>query len=337
MNNSSTKLWTDTATELVDIWAQTGTMMWKSWFDLVNAVPTSNPMPETAPELKEVTQRFLDNRELVIRFLKLSVDAWKDIFPKIEKGDDWQQILSKSIEQMQSQLTSFSESYLQITKDSSELWKLYLEQMQKFNQVWADPLGLFGETFGRAASGQPSALIELNNLYWNLLYEESFGSLMQTPLLGLPREFNRKLLEGFEAWRNLYRASIDYQLVLGDIQIRSFEALMKKLVTLAEQGKPVKDWREFQTIWSQVADDVFALAFSEEKNLKIRGNFLNSLNAYRLQQQELMEVYLRLMNLPTRSEIDEVHKSIYELRKEVKSLKKIIAHYEGKDQFSLES
>lgn len=332
-NNSSTKLWTETATELVDIWTQTGTLMWKSWFDLMSAVPTSNAISQNAPELTEVTKRFLDNREVVIRFLKLSVDAWKDIFPKIEKGDDWQHILSKSIEQMQKQLKSVSEGSLQITKDSAELWKLYLQQMQKFNQLWVDPLGLFSETFGKAASGQSSALIELNNLYWNMLYEETFGSLMQTPLLGLPREFNGKLLEGFEAWRNLYTASINYQLVLGDIQVRSFETLMKKLVTLAEQGKPVKDWREFQTIWSQVADDVFALAFSEENNLKIRGKFLNSLNAYRIQQQQLMELYLKLMNLPVRSEVDEIHKSIYELRKEVKSLRKIVAKYESMEPF----
>ncbi|WP_013321437.1 class III poly(R)-hydroxyalkanoic acid synthase subunit PhaE [Gloeothece verrucosa] len=334
-NNSSSKLWTDTATEIVDIWTQTGTLMWKSWFDLMSSVPASNPIPQTAPELTEVTQRFLDNRELVVRFLKLSVDAWKDIFPKIEKGDDWQQILSKSIEQMQKQLTSYSQGSLQITKDSAELWKLYLQQMQKFNQLWVDPLGLFTETFGRAASGQRSALIELNNLYWNMLYEESFGSLMQTPLLGLPREFNRKLLEGFEAWRNFYKASIDYQLVLGDIQVRSFEALMKKLVSLAEEGKTVKDWRQFQTIWSQVADDVFAEAFSQEENLKIRGTFLNSLNAYRIQQQELIELYLKLLNMPVRSEVDEIHKTIYELRKEVKSLKKIVAKYEGKESFQL--
>ena len=37
-----------------------------------------------------------------------------------------------------------------------------------------------------------------------------------------------------------------------------------------------------------------------------------------------MEIYLRSMNLPTRSEVDEIHRTIYELRKEVKSLKKAL-------------
>ena len=103
---------------------------------------------------------------------------------------------------------------------------------------------------------------------------------------------------------------------------------MKKLVLLTEQGKSIKDWREFQKIWSEVADDVFEKAFLEEENMKIRGNFLNALNSYRIQQQDLMEISMKMMNLPLRSEVDEIHKSMYELRKEVKRLKKIVTQYE---------
>ncbi len=325
----STKPWTEMATQVVNTWTETGTLMWKSWFDLMNSVPTSNPMTNVEPHLKEATQEFLDNRELMVRFLKLSADAWKDIFPKIGKDENWQNILFKSMEEMQKQYDSFIKGYLLVGNDTGKLWQLYIEQMQRFNQLWLDPLGLFTETMGKAASGKSSALIEMNNLYWNLLYEESFGSLMQSPLLGLPREFNRKLLEGFEAWRNLYKSTIDYQVILGEIQVHSFEALMKKLVSLAEEGKTVKDWKHFQLVWSEVADDVFADAFCKDENLKIRGNFLNSLNAYRIQQQELMEISLKMMNLPLRSEVDEIHRSIYDLRKEVKRLKKALAKYEG--------
>jgi class III poly(R)-hydroxyalkanoic acid synthase PhaE subunit len=321
----STKDWTDMATEMVNTWTETGSLMWRSWFDLMNSVPIANAVNKAVPELKHATQQFLDNRELTIRFLQLSVDAWKEIFPKIESGDDWQTTLKKSIEQMQEQLNTLSSSAMLFSKDTGELWRIYIQQMQKFNQVWLDPMGIFHENISKAATGQPSALIELNNLYWNLLYEESFGSLMQTPLLGLPREFNRELLEGFEAWQDLYRSTIDYQVILGDVQIRSFKALMNKLVSLAEEGKPVRHWKDFQTVWSIVADEVFEDTFCQEKNLKIRGNFLNSLNVYRIRQQKLMEFYLKMMNMPSRSEVDEIHKNIYELRKEVRSLKKALA------------
>jgi class III poly(R)-hydroxyalkanoic acid synthase PhaE subunit len=328
---SKTTDWNEMATDFVNTWTETGVKMWQSWFDVMGSIPTPNPMADGQPVLKDVAQRFFDNRELLVRFLKLSVDAWKDIFPKVESGDNWQDVLIKYTEEMREQLSSFSSSYLKSSKDITELWQLYMQEMQQFSKLWLDPLSLSMGTMGKALTGKSSALIELNNFYWNLLYEETFGSLMQTPLLGPTREFNGKLLAGFDAWKDLYQASIDYQLILADIQVRSFEALMKELVSRAEKGEQVKDWKEFQIVWTQVADDIFANAFCQEDNLKIRGNFLNSLNIYRIKQQEILDLSLKIMNLPTRKEIDEIHKSVYEFRKlrqEVNQLKQQLSSQE---------
>ena len=97
---------------------------------------------------------------------------------------------------------------------------------------------------------------------------------------------------------------------------------MEDLLAQAKDGKPVKTWKEFQQRWAISADQVFEEAFCEEKNLKVRGKFINALNRYRIQQQGILEEWLKTFNLPTRSEVDEIHQTIYQLRKEVKSLKK---------------
>jgi polyhydroxyalkanoate synthase subunit PhaE len=325
--NDQTKLWSEMATEYVNTWTETGAKMWSSWFDMMGAIPT--PMGDIRPELQEATKRYLDNRDVLVKFLQLSIDAWQDIFPKVQAGDDWQTVLNKYTEQMRQQFDSFTTTTSKTSEDVGQLWKIYLQQMQKFNQLWLDPLGMSNGAIAKAFLGNTSALIEFNNLYWNRFYEEAFGNWLQAPLLGLPREINRKLLDGFEAWRALYQASTNYQILLADIQVRSFETLMKKLVAIAEKGQPVKDWRQFQDLWSVVSDEVFEATFCQPENLKIRGQFINSLNNYRLQQQQLMQLYLKAMNLPLRSEVDEIHKTIYELRKEVKSLKKALAEKEA--------
>jgi hypothetical protein len=58
--------------------------------------------------------------------------------------------------------------------------------------------------------------------------------------------------------------------------------------------------------------------------LRVRGQFLNAMNRYKLRQQEVMELYLTAMSLPTRGEVDDIHHTLYELRKEVKRLKKAL-------------
>lgn len=319
--NQDTAQWTDMASTMVNTWTEMGNQMWKSWFDLMAAVPTTEQVATAKPEVKNAAERFINNRDLFVRFLELSASAWKDMLPKVETGGDWQSILNKYSEQLRQQFGNFPMSGINISQDSSKLWQLYMKEMQQFSQLWATPLGLSIEPLSKVSFGDTSGLLELNNLYWDL-YQRSLGSFVQTPSLGQNREINAKLMNGFDAWTKLYKASLDYQVVMADIQIRSFDALMKKLVSLAEKGEKIENWRDFQRVWSQVADDVFAEAFQVDNNLKLRGNLINALNAYRVYQQELMELYMKMLNAPIRSEVDEIHKNIYDLRKEVKELKK---------------
>jgi class III poly(R)-hydroxyalkanoic acid synthase PhaE subunit len=322
--SEETTSWNNMATAMMGNWIDTSNQIWKSWADLMGNMPTMAKITDNTTPFTELSQRFADNQELYLKFLQLSFKAWQDIFPKVESGENWQDILKNYTQQMQDQLKHFSDSSLKTTEDKQKLWEIYLKEVQNLNQLWLASIGAFFQPMSGAISGMGEPWIELNNVYWKLFYDENLSKYWQMPLVGPTRQFSGKLLKGFDAWTNLYHASQNYQLILADIQVKSFEALMEKLANMASKGEIVKDWKEFQKIWTSVADAEFEKAFCQEKNLKIRGQFINSLNLYRIQQQELQEIWLKGLNIPSRQEIDEMHKTIYELRKEVKSLKKAL-------------
>jgi polyhydroxyalkanoate synthase subunit PhaE len=329
MEKESTN-WSEMANHLANAWVEVGTQMWKNWFDLVGSVPASGTVTDPKPGAKSATQeQFAQNQELFARFIKMSFDAWKDISPKVESGGDWQQVLKKYTEQMSAQLQEFSAETSKGSQDVNYLWQIYTQEMQKFSQLWLTTLGVPVKPLDREVNRTSEPWFGLNNLYWNLLYEQNFGNLTQSPTLGVNREFTGKVLRAFNSWTDLYRGSINYQRMLAGIQIRSFEDLMQELVLLTKKGEKVDDWRQFQQLWSRIADRVFEEEFRKEDNLKIRGTFLNALNTYKPHQQELVELWLKTLNMPVRSEVDEVHKNIYELRKESKTLNKKLAHYEA--------
>jgi class III poly(R)-hydroxyalkanoic acid synthase PhaE subunit len=137
-------------------------------------------------------------------------------------------------------------------------------------------------------------------------------------------EFN-KLLQTFDAWINFSKASFDYLLVLLDIWVRAFEELMRELVSSQNKGETVENLRQFLQVWSSIFDRVFASRFNSEDALEIQGKLINAAVTWQRHQQQLMEVFLKMNDLPTRSELDEVYRSLYELRKEVKNLKKTLA------------
>ena len=183
-----TQAWSEMAADYVNLWTETGAKMWSSWFDMMGAIPT--PMGNIKPELQEATQRYFDNRDLLIKFLKLSMEAWESIFPKMQTGEDWQTILNNYTQQMRGQLNSFTATTSQSSQDVSQLWTIYLQQLQSLNHLWFDPLVFSNDTITKAWLGNTSSLIELNNIYWQKFYDETFGQWLQMPLLGLPREFN---------------------------------------------------------------------------------------------------------------------------------------------------
>ena len=46
---------------------------------------------------------------------------------------------------------------------------------------------------------------------------------------------------------------------------------------------------------------------------------------YRLQEQDVAEVICETMHIPTRQEVDDLHKTVTDLRRELRSLKKLVA------------
>ena len=210
-----------------------------------------------------------------------------------------------------------------------ELWLLYVKGLQKLAQLWAELLPQSLD-MSRMTSGDDSILFESINFYWNI-YEKTFGSFLQSPTLGYTREFNHKLLGGFDSWINFYKASFDYQLVLLNVWAKAFDELMRELAASEEKSRTIQNWRQILQVWSSLFDRVFAETFRSQDTVEIQGKFLNAALTYRLHQQQLMEVFLKMNDLPTRSEVDEVHRSIYEMRKEIKSLKKAVAESQSKE------
>ncbi len=191
-------------------------------------------------------------------------------------------------------------------------------------ELWAGLLRLSLEIATRALVSYALAFSELANLYWDI-YEKTFGTVLQSSSLGYTREFNNKLFKSFDAWINFYKASFEYQVVLVDVWLKAYEELTRQLASSKEKGETVQNWQQFLQLWSSGFDRVFAQTFRSVDALEVQGKFLNSALTYKLHQQQLMEVFLKMYDLPTRSEVDEIHRSIYEMRKEIKSLKKASA------------
>ncbi|HSE59298.1 MAG TPA: class III poly(R)-hydroxyalkanoic acid synthase subunit PhaE [Nitrospiraceae bacterium] len=328
---------------MVKVLTEVQKQMWDSWFGLLRAAPSAMPVSpgvvdqwrelatqalkgwttEAEQVTKDMSQRLVMTQDCVLRFLELSLSTWNAVAPKIEGGEDWQAVLTKYTDQLRQQFVLSPQGMTKTTQDSAELWRLYVEEWQKLFQPWAESLQRAPWRVGQASTGDGSALVELMNLYGDA-YERTFGRLIESPSLGHTRELNEDLLRGFAAWMDYRQASFEYQVELGQTWTQAFEEFTRNLISQAEKGEAVQSLRQLLFQWIDVIDQVFAKLFRSDEYIRLQGHLLNTAMTYRLREREIVEAFLKTSHVPYRSEMDEAHRRIYHLRKEVKELKKAL-------------
>jgi class III poly(R)-hydroxyalkanoic acid synthase PhaE subunit len=338
--------WAEYSKSMSDAWVEAQKTLWESWAEAISLKPKSTTTPSkpemadvwsqitkqnmeawqagAAPIAKATTEQFFAVQETAIRFLEFSTRLWEALGPKMQEGEDWTSMLEKNLEQFRKQWIQFPEVAEGTAEDMNRLWNDYLQQWQRFGQPWFQAMQRSPEFYARMMTGDSTAYIGLSNLYREA-YQGTFARLVASPGLGMTREFNEKFQVGFDAWISWQLATMEYQGVVGEIWEQAFKRFQEDLISLAEKGEKIESLRDFVLLWTRGAEQVFTDAFQKEKYVLAQGGMLNAAMDYRVQEREIIEVFLNLYDLPTRSELDETHRRLYELRKEVKTLKKAIA------------
>lgn len=281
--------------------AEQNTEMW-----LANADPT----------VKQTAQQFLASQKVMFSFWEMAEKAWGTMLTQVNAGQNWQAALTDYMATLREQIPNSAE----LLQSNNDLWQLYMEQWQQFMQPWMAAAQQNPLAFG--ANG--SSMIELSKLY-QTAYNQTFGKLLDAPGIGQNRELNEKFIAGFKAWQELQRANIDYQLILANTGVKAFESFLKAAVSKAQAGQPITTIKQLTDVWTEVADPIFIDIFKSDSYVKIQGALLSAFMNYRIQSRRIMEKVFSEMDIPTRSEVDEAHRNIYNQKKEIKALKKALA------------
>lgn len=339
--------WTKQAETMMHTWGEAQKKMWDSWLGLAQGMSDSSKFPNmteqwrwlaeqsmqnltasSGPTIKGVVEQLAASQASMMRFLELSTKAWQMIAPKIEAGEDWQSVLSDFSNQWFQQLVGGPTGFMTSSKDINDLWRFYLEEWQKLGQPWLQSWIHSPWHFSQAMTGAGSELAELSRLHWDA-YERSFGRMTETPRMGFNREMMSTLVNGFDTWVDFRKASADYHMLLAKTSAVAFEAVMKELVAISERGEKIESVRDLMNLWMDTIDQTFSKLYKSEEYLNVQRELSSAVMKYRMKEQEIVEIFMQTLNLPTRSELDDAYRSLYELRKEVKALKKALKEKNG--------
>ena len=100
------------------------------------------------------------------------------------------------------------------------------------------------------------------------------------------------------------------------------EAIKRFLREVNAEGAPIKTWRELTDLWVEIANDTLTETHRTPEFLEVQRRLTRSSTECRLAERDIAEAYCELHQVPTRTEVDELSHTVYELRRELRELKK---------------
>ena len=152
--------------------------------------------------------------------------------------------------------------------------------------------------------------------------DEALQRMAEGPRLSDLWNVERKFLAVFNAWVALRRRSLEHNTVLLQAWMEAAGALARQLKERADKGEALESWREMTALWVETANETLLRTQRSEPFLKTQREVLKTSTDFRLAQRELAEYYSDMFGFPTRAELDDVHKTVTELRRELRALKR---------------
>ncbi len=328
--------------------------LWDGWMDAAKTMSASNPYMnpylEATEKWRELTEQSLQawsegvsgdavsasstarstaegaisGQNMMLQLLEMTSKAWQDLAPQMTSGN-WSEALAQYTQEVQSQWMDAASRGFQESQSVMELWQAYLEESQNVMQLWMEPFkempsstSLENRSLENVMSGN---MIGLSNVFWDA-FEKTVGRYASSPTLGYTRETNQKLLQSFDAWVDVQRSGADYGAQMASISSKAFSAIMDEMLALSQRGESISSYQTLIQKWITVADKVFVEEFRSPEYIRAQGKLLSATMLYRKREEALQEAFLESRGLPTRTEVDEAHQNIYELRKELRAVKR---------------
>lgn len=185
---------------------------------------------------------------------------------------------------------------------------------------------------------------------WTKSYQSTLGKLAHMPAFGPIREKQEKIMKSIPLYTDLYTAwiesNINFQSVFAEATKRACENTMEKWskspediskqINLAKDGKGRMEPEKFKDLyktWIDTYSETFK-EFIESGHFASDMGKLSSIfmDFQKYNRETIEQHYLKPNNLPTKTEIDEINKEIYDLKKIIKELTRDVQELSKKEE-----
>jgi polyhydroxyalkanoate synthase subunit PhaE len=152
--------------------------------------------------------------------------------------------------------------------------------------------------------------------------DEALQGMAEGPRLADLWDVERKYAKVFGAWMALRRRSLEHQTVVLEGWRTAARRFTERFNELAAKGEAPATQRAALDLWVETANRALLEMQRSEQYLGSQGQILKASTELRLAQREVVEYYARNFGFPTRTELDDVHRTVTEMRRELRATRR---------------
>jgi len=156
---------------------------------------------------------------------------------------------------------------------------------------------------------------------WLKAYEATYGKLIDVPAVGPTRERAEKVRKTVDTTVNLYAAWMQSVANFQSVFAEATRRTRQQTIEQATEGSPPVSSKDYYELWMETFSDTFKEFLKSPAFASDLGHLTSLSVDYQKCNQEMLETnVMKPLAIPTKTEIEEINKEVYQLKKTVRDL-----------------
>ena len=194
------------------------------------------------------------------------------------------------------------------------LMKQYEVSGQDLLKPWTELAEKNAEATQRIMQGDTSAYGDFYKLL-NKAYGESYGKLFNVSGMGLTKEQDEAMMAQLDSFYKLLLTMSELVALVTNVSRENTVKLIETYSKLGQEGKPPQSLKEFYDLWIKINEDAFIHVFGTPQFSQIFCEFFKKYCEFKIHVDSVLEKAFDWAPFPKNSEMVNLYKSVYELRK----------------------
>ncbi len=152
--------------------------------------------------------------------------------------------------------------------------------------------------------------------------DQALGRMVEGPRLADLWEVERRHAHVLKAWMDVRRRTLEHNAVLLAAWLEASRRFAHQVAGGTGAGGKPLDSKAALALWTETANTQLLDTQRSEPFLRTQAAMIRASTELSLAQQELVEHFGKQYGFPTRTELDDVHRTVTELRREMRAMRR---------------